>query len=57
MLEEIRKILKNAKYFTDSDYKYEVQELVDILINYSLESNVNIHELREQLYLIKFEIE
>ncbi len=57
MLEEIKTILQNANCFANSDYKHEVHEMIDILIKYSLESGININDLREQLYKIKFNIE
>ena len=57
MDDKIQDILLNASYFQNADEIEDIKGLIDRLLDISLEPGININYLREQLYLIKFDIE
>jgi len=56
LINEIKRILNNVENFKSSDNKEDFLGIIEQLISFSNESGVNFMDLKEQLYLIKFEI-
>ena len=57
LINEIKRILNNVENFKSSDNKEDFLGIIEQLISFSNEPGINLMDLKEQLYLIKFEID
>ena len=56
MIEEIKELLEDNEVCEDLVCGWLLKAITTVLINYSLEAGITIHDIREQLHLIKNEL-